>query len=228
VPEARWAPESVPRPVRLGYGARRMEFIDNWFPLVVMVREGSFDAAEIDQMSTAFERYFRRGEPYTVLSVARLGAHSPDARARLRIAEWASLPRVRQFSKLLCAGTATVVSFPWERRALTALFWLWTPASPHQSVATVHEGLEYCLTRLAEWGVGLPRERETFRIDVQRMLRGLSISGLPPRRDPESFDWVSRPPVRTDSLWRSATGVPTLSPARAQPRRPLPRGSRLP
>jgi hypothetical protein len=204
-----------------------MEFIDNWFPLVVTVREGSFDPAEIDQMSAGFERYFRRAEPYAVLSVAKLGASSPDARARLRIAQWANSPRVRQFSKLLCAGTATVVTFPWERRALTALFWLWTPASPHQTVGGVNEGLEYCLKQLEERGADLPRDRETFRIDVQRMLRGLSIAGLPPRRDRPAFDWVTRPSARTESLWRSAT-EPAAPPPRVRPKplRPVLRSSR--
>jgi hypothetical protein len=204
-----------------------MEFIDNWFPLIVIIRQGSFDAVEVDQMAAGFERYFRRAEPYTVLSVARLGAHSPDARARLRIAQWASSPRVRQFSKLLCAGTATVITFPWERRALTALFWLWTPASPHESVANVNDGVEYCLKRLGDRGVGLPRDRETFRIDVRRMLRGLSIAGLPPRQDATALDWVARPPVRTDSLWRTPTaGVAPVVRARPKPPRSTPRGWR--
>ena len=94
------------------YAGARMEFIDNWFPLIVTVREGSFDEAEMDQMASGWERYFRRAEPYAVLNTARLGANAPDARGRLRIAQWGNLPRVRQFSKLLCAGSATVMTFP--------------------------------------------------------------------------------------------------------------------
>ena len=178
-----------------------MEFIDNWFPLIVTIREGSFDEAEMEQMAAGWERYFRRAEPYAVLNAARIGASSPDARGRLRIAQWGNLPRVRQFSKLLCAGTATVMTFPWERRAATALSWLWTPPAPSQSVSSVDEGLAYCLAALAQRGVALPRDAETFRIDVQRMLRGLSIAGLPPRRESRSFDWLSRPSARTEALW---------------------------
>jgi hypothetical protein len=183
------------------YAQGSMEFIDNWFPLVVTVREGSFDEAEMEQMATGWERYFRRAEPYAVLNAARVGANAPDARGRLRIAQWGNLPRVRQFSKLLCAGTATVMTFPWERRAATALSWLWTPPSPCRSVSSVDEGLAYCLESLAQRGVDLPREPETFRIDVQRMLRGLSIAGLPPRRDSRPFGWISSPSARTESLW---------------------------
>jgi hypothetical protein len=187
-----------------------MEFIDNWFPLIVTVREGSFDPAEMDQMAKGFERYFRRAEPYAVLNIARLGANAPDACARLRIAQWGNTPRVRQLSKLLCAGTASVLTFPWERRALTALSWLWTPPAPHRAVASVDDGLSYCLDRLAERGVELPRDCETFRIDVQRMLRGLPIAGLPPRRTQPAFGWVTRPSARTESLWRSSTAAPEL------------------
>ena len=190
------------------YAGARMEFIDNWFPLIVTVREGSFDEAEMDQMASGWERYFRRAEPYAVLNTARLGANAPDARGRLRIAQWGNLPRVRQFSKLLCAGSATVMTFPWERRAATALSWLWTPASPCRSVSTVDEGLAYCLGALAERAVDLPRDPETFRIDVQRMLRGLSIAGLPPRRESRPFGWISRPSARTESVWHPSRTVP--------------------
>jgi len=187
-----------------------MEFIDNWFPLIVTVREGSFDPAEMDQMAAGFERYFRRAQPYAVLNTARLGANAPDARARLRIAQWGNAPRVRQLSKLLCAGTASVLTFPWERRALTALSWLWTPPAPHQAVASVEDGLSYCLDCLARRRVELPRDRETFRIDVQRMLLGLSIAGLPPRRSEPAFAWVTRPSARTDSIWRSSSAAAEL------------------
>jgi hypothetical protein len=203
-----------------------MEFIDNWFPLIITIREGSFDAPEVEQMAAGFERYFRRAEPYAVLNTARLGANSPDARGRLRIAEWGNAPRVRQLSKLLCTGTATVLTFPWERRALTALSWLWTPPAPHQAVSNVDEGLAYCLTSLAQRGANLPREPEIFRIDVQRMLRGLSIAGLPPRRDQPAFGWVARPSARTDSIWRSTTAAPAH--ARVVRPAPKPRGSRSP
>jgi hypothetical protein len=202
-----------------------MEFIDNWFPLVIMVREGAFEAAEVEQMAAGFERYFRRAEPYAMLNTARIGANTPDARGRLRIAQWGNAPRVRQLSKLLCAGTATVLTFPWERRALTALTWLWTPPAPHQAVGSVDEGLAYCLSSLGQRGVDLPRDRETFRIDVQRMLSGLSIAGLPPRRQQPAFAWVARPSARTDSLWRSAAGVAPSRPARPTSK---PRGSRSP
>ena len=44
-------------------------------------------------------------------------------------------------------------------------------------MGNVDEGLAYCLASLGQRGVDLPRDREIFRIDVQRMLCGLSIAG---------------------------------------------------
>jgi hypothetical protein len=91
-------------------------------------------------------------------------------------------------------------------------------------VSSVDEGLAYCLASLAQRGAELPREPEIFRIDVQRMLRGLSIAGLPPRRTQPAFGWVARPSARTDSIWRSTTAAP---PRAARPA-VKPRGSRSP
>jgi hypothetical protein len=83
-------------------------------------------------------------------------------------------------------------------------------------VSTVDEGLAYCLEALAQRGVDLPREPETFRIDVQRMLRGLSIAGLPPRRDSRPFDWISRPSARTETIWHPSRTAPLQRAATSQ------------
>jgi hypothetical protein len=81
----------------------------------------------------------------------------------------------------------------------------------------VDEGLAYCLGALVERGADLPRDPETFRIDVQRMLRGLSIAGLPPRRDSRPFDWISRPSARTESIWHPSRTAPLQRAATSQP-----------
>ncbi len=129
-------------------------------------------------MSAAFERYFKRGEPYAVLSVGQLGATPPDARARSQIAGWANQPRVRRFSKQLCVASATVIARPWERRALTALQWLWAPVSPHQAVDTVSQGVNYCISRLVERGVELPARPDLFEIRLNRSLAARPLAGL--------------------------------------------------
>jgi hypothetical protein len=154
-----------------------MQFITQWFPLIVTVREGGVDSLELDELSAGFERYFARAEQYATLSTSRLNAPTPDAMARLRLAEWANSPRVRSRSKDLCAGSATVVARAWERHALTALQWLWTPAMPHEAVSSVHEGIAYCVDRLLARKLKLPAPAEVFCQDVQRSLAGLRLAG---------------------------------------------------
>lgn len=155
-----------------------MHFVDAWFPLIVMVREGRLDRPELDQLFAGFERHFERGRTYAVLSVSLASAPPPDALARMRMAEWLNQPRVRRYSKALCAGSATVAARAWERRVLTALSWLWVPIAPHRAVASVVEGISYCADRLVARQVRLPTGREHLEREVYRALATLPIAGL--------------------------------------------------
>jgi hypothetical protein len=155
-----------------------MRFIDTWLPLIVIVREGRLDRSELDQMVAGFESHFERGESYAVLSVALWDAGPPDALARMRIAEWLNQPKVRRFSKDLCAGSATVTARAWERHAMTALSWLWVPVAPHRAVASVVEGIGYCADRLVERKAWLPASRERLQCDVYRALTAMPVVGL--------------------------------------------------
>jgi hypothetical protein len=169
-----------------------MQFVDQWFPLVVNIREGTFDQRELAALSAGYERYFQRAEPFALLCVADVTAEPPEAVVRLRLAEWLNEPRVRREIKEHCVGTATVVARDWERHALSALQWLWIPVVPHDGVATVSDGIDYCVDRLVERAIQLPQSPELFRADVYRGLAGLKLAGLddaklfglnpPPRR----------------------------------------------
>jgi hypothetical protein len=111
---------------------------------------------------------------------------------RLRLAEWLNEPRVRRDTKQHCVGTATVVARDCERHALTALQWLWIPVVPHDGVARISDGIDYCVDRLVERGIPLPQTPELFRAEVYRGLARLKLAGLddaklfganpPPRR----------------------------------------------
>jgi hypothetical protein len=164
-----------------------MRFEDSCFPIVVCVREGGFDSRELAQLASGFEPYFARGEPYAVLNVSRIDAAPLDARARMLLAAWANEPRVRRFSRQLCAGTATVVARPWERHALTAIQWLWTPVSPHRGVRTVAEGITYCIDRLTERGIALPAPPLAFAAELRRLVRGFSVAGLVQHAEQPAF-----------------------------------------
>jgi hypothetical protein len=119
-------------------------------------RRANVEDLDFEQLSAGFERYFQRGEMYAVLNVTLLAAPRIDARDRRRIVDWANQPRVQRYSKRLCVGSATVVARAWERHALTAIQWLWTPPSPLLAATTVSEGLDFCVSCLVERAVPLP------------------------------------------------------------------------
>jgi hypothetical protein len=168
-----------------------MQFVDQWFPLVVNIREGTFDQRELAALCAGYERYFQRAEPFALLCVADVTAEPPDTVVRLRLAEWLNQPRVRSDTKEHCVGSATVVARDWERHALTALQWLWIPVVPHDGVARVSDGIDYCVDRLVEREIPLPQSPELFRADVYRGLARLKLAGLD---DAQLFG--SNPPPR--------------------------------
>ena len=86
-----------------------MRFVDTTFPLIVSVGSSAYDQAELDDMIRGFEKYFARGERYALLNYTPGKPTLPDARYRRLIAEWANQPRVRDLSRKLCVGSATVV-----------------------------------------------------------------------------------------------------------------------
>lgn len=195
-----------------------MEFIESWLPLIVCVREGNREPDEVLQLAAGFERHFERNQAYAVLIVARLQAPPPSASVRLRLSAWANQPRVRRYSRELCAGTATVVARAWERNALTAIGWLFTPVVPHEGVPSVAAGISFCLSRLVARGVALPAVREDLELDIQRALEAYPLAGLERRstRPPDlagSSPPVSLRPSASASLRPSALPASSLPPS---------------
>ena|GEM_PF-1264330 len=184
-----------------------MQFIDTCLPVIISIREGGFDDHELEQMSVGFDHYFKRGKPYAVLNVSHVRAPSVDAWARMQVAAWVNEPRVQLASRTLCAGSATVVARPWERHAMTAIQWLWTPVAPHRPVSTVSEGITYCLSSLLEHGIALPGGPEAFAAELKRVMHALPIAGLAcdssqPQHDsvpPREVRWASDPDMKTFS-----------------------------
>lgn len=134
-----------------------------------------FDKAEVQSMADGFERYFGRGERYAVLSVPARGSTVPGPRERALIAEWAGHPRVRDFSKRLCVGSATVVSSPLSRAALTVITAIWKPPSPIEAVPSVARGLDYCLGRITAERLPLLKPVDLVRHELLNAL--LDITG---------------------------------------------------
>ncbi|HEX2860554.1 MAG TPA: hypothetical protein VHN79_02895 [Lacunisphaera sp.] len=147
-----------------------MRFIDDWFPLIATINAPLFDEHELKSMADGFERYFERGERYTLITVSPRNAPAPGPRERKMIAEWANHPRVRDFSKRLCVGSATVITNPVARAALTVITALWKPASPLEVVPSIAKGLDYCLRRVQEERLALPGPADLARYQLQRIL----------------------------------------------------------
>jgi hypothetical protein len=50
---------------------------------------------------------------------------------------------------------------------------VWKPSSPHQIVSTPAEGVDWCLDRITEAGLKLPRSKEGVRREALRVLTDL-------------------------------------------------------
>jgi len=148
-----------------------VEYYEGSWPLLVALSPKLYDRAEVEQMQSSFERYFRRAERYALITVSPRGSTPPGANERKAIAEWANSPRVREYSKQLCVGSASVMENALMRGALTAMMWIWTPASPHKAVSTVDEAIDYALDKLKTSQVPLPRGGEALRVEIHSWLR---------------------------------------------------------
>jgi hypothetical protein len=149
-----------------------VQFIDDFFPLVVFVTPLRWDDGSIDQMNAGYERYFQRKERYAILSHSPKGAET-SSRDRKRITDWANSPRVRDMSSRYCVGTATIVPNALARGALTAILWVWQPTTPLHMVATPDEGLDWCLRKLADARVPMKEPPASVRDKLLPRLNAL-------------------------------------------------------
>ena len=143
--------------------AGSVQFIDDYFPLVVCVSPTRYDDVELRRLFDGYRRYFERGERYALITHPPKNAEAASARARKVIVDWANSPDVRRQSGALCVGSATLVPNALARGAMTAMLWLWKPASPHHLAATTDECVDWALQKLVDAGIALPQPRERLR-----------------------------------------------------------------
>lgn len=147
-----------------------MRIIDDYFPLLVAVPHPVFDAAEVQSMMDGFERYFQRGERYAVLTLTRRNAPVPGQAERKMIGEWISHPRVRDYTKRLCVGSATLIANPLARAAYSIIMAFGKPAAPSEAVPTLERGLDYCLERIRVTGLLMAQPHELVKYQLMRQL----------------------------------------------------------
>jgi hypothetical protein len=148
-----------------------LRFIDDAFPLLVTISAPVFDEAEVRSMADGFEAYFARGERYAVITANSRGATVPGPMERRAIADWANHPRVRDFSKRLCVGAATIVDGTMARATLSVIMAIWKPGMPLEVVSGPERALDYCLQRLREEGMALRKPQDLIRYEMLALLK---------------------------------------------------------
>lgn len=145
-------------------------FVDDEFPLVVCISPRRHDERAVRLLAEGYERYFTRGKKYALITATPRDAITMGARERKAIADWAGSPRVRQKSSELCVGSATLVKDNLAKGALTAILWLWKPASPHHVATTPEEAVDWCIAQLQAAGVPMPSNPSEMRRRTLRLL----------------------------------------------------------
>lgn len=147
------------------------QFIYDAWPLVVLVGPRVCTAETVPRMEEAFELLFARRERYSLITATPKGSASMGARERRAIAEWANRPRIRATTGELCVCSSTIAKDALTRGALTAIFWLWKPTSPHHVASGHEEAVEWCLGQLMTEDLRLPLGVEETRKQALALLR---------------------------------------------------------
>ena len=147
-----------------------MRLLGETFPVLVNVAPRRYDAAVVKGWADAFEQYFQRGKRYAVISVQPEGSITPGAAERKLMLEWLESPRVRHYAGELCVGAATIVHGRVMRGALTAVLWFWKPPFPMETVATLAEGVDYCVERLHASGVPVSAKPAELKQQIDAMV----------------------------------------------------------
>lgn len=124
------------------------------FPVVLLRCPEKFTAATVTALAAEYEKAFERREPFVVVCDLRPIAEVPDALVRKALAEMLNSPKFKERHDALQLGSANVIASAGIRAALTALLWLWRPASPMVSVATIEEGVAWARQQLGAKSAG--------------------------------------------------------------------------
>jgi len=147
-----------------------VKFFDEHFPLIVTVAGKLIDATEMQEMSEGYEKYFARGERYAVLNLTPADFQMPDHAARNLVARWVHHPRVREFSKRLCIGAASVQRSLLYRVAFNVVMAFDKPATEIKCVATLEEGLDHCLGCIKREKLAMAKPLDLVRYEVIQQL----------------------------------------------------------
>jgi hypothetical protein len=146
-----------------------VQFNDSLWPLLITMGPQSWTERNVAEMAEGFDRYFSRGERYALISASPRDSVMA-AKERKLVTDWSNTPRVRDRSRELCVGSATIARSALARGALTAIMWIWKPAAPHLAVANTDEAVDYALAQLAAAGIALELSPTVMRREAKKFI----------------------------------------------------------
>jgi hypothetical protein len=136
---------------------------DSHWPLLLSRFQGMATDAEYEHYLSQGTAYLKRGEPYvSVCDMARLT--TPTAFQRQRQAEWLTEHEPLLRERML--GCALIITSPFIRLALSAIFHIRPMPMPYTIVADRASGLRWALERLEQ--AGLQSASQRLRQDLVR------------------------------------------------------------
>ncbi len=147
----------------------KVQFIDTLWPLLISIGPQQWSERNVAEMADGFERYFERGERYALISGSPRESIIA-AKERKLITDWTNSSRVRERSRELCVGSATIVRSALSRGALTAMLWIWKPSSPHLAAADADEALDFALQKIEDARLPLTASPSITRREALKIL----------------------------------------------------------
>jgi hypothetical protein len=141
-------------------------------PLVYLRMAVGFGDADLESMLRQFELLLYRGQRYTLLVYCDPAAKVMTARQRKMVSEWYRM-RTEQVRRIN-VGTAIVIDSTLVRGAMTAFNWLIEPIAPQANVATIRDGIDFCIARLKEAEMTVSDDIYAMREIPDRKLKQLA------------------------------------------------------
>jgi len=149
----------------------RFERTTEYWPLFVTVVPHQFFVRDVDDYIADVMSIYERRERFASLIVTAPTAVIPGAAERKRLADWQNetIESIRRYNVV----TATVISSPIIRAAMSAMNWVFRPPNEQLVVETFDEAFSRCVARLREEGCEFSPALERAAREYPRSERAL-------------------------------------------------------
>lgn len=120
-------------------------------PLIYVRVHGEVRESDVAVAAAVFDRVFANAQTFTSFADIRDLRGIPGAAERKAIADW--MRRIEPQMRRHCVGAGNLIRSSVVRGAMTAIYWLFEPPVPQHYPATLDEGLDWCVQRLADAGI---------------------------------------------------------------------------